>query len=72
METTGKNPGDILMIKRLILSVSVVLLGGLSLTSCESCPFGYSSDDGGVSCCCTDKGMECEGGCGCACDRCPT
>ena len=62
------------MIKRLILSVSVVLLGGLSLTSCStSFSFGYSlGEEEGVSCCCTDKGMDCEGACGCACDRCPT
>ena len=62
------------MIKRLIFTVSVALLAGLSFTSCESCPFGYTSAgevwDG--SCCCTDKGMDCEGDCGCACDRCPS
>lgn len=60
------------MIQRLILSVSIVLLGGLSLTSCECCPCGYSSAEWDGSCCCTDKGMDCEGDCGCACDRCPT
>ena len=70
--TYAKNLGDIVMIKRLIFTVSVALLAGLSFTSCESCPFGYSADDGGVSCCCTDKGNDCAGGCGCACDRCPT
>jgi hypothetical protein len=58
------------MIKHLILSVGVILLGGVSLTSCESCPFGYSSDSDGVSCCCTEKGNDCAGNCGCACDSC--
>ena len=60
------------MIKRLILSVSVVLLGGLSLTSCStSFSFGLSlGDEDGVSCCCTEKGNDCAGNCGCGCDSC--
>ena len=55
--------------KQLLLSVGIAMLAGLSLTSCESCPFDYSSDDG-VSCCCTEKGNDCGGNCGCGCASC--